>query len=101
MIESAYLGEDVPLRVELVDSSGTPIAPAGASDSTGPTVTVTAPDDSTPVSGTVMTEQSVGTYEFVWDTSTLSTGSGTYDVEVTGEFSGETKIVKDRIKLEA
>lgn len=101
MIESAYLGEDVPLRVEFVDSSGTAIAPTGASDSTGPTVTVTAPDDTEVLSGATMSEQTVGTYENVWDTSSSAAGSGTYDVVVTGEFSGETKIVKDQIRLEA
>jgi hypothetical protein len=100
MIESAYIGEDVPLRAVFTDESGTAIAPDGFSGGSGPTVTVTAPDGSTPLSGTVMaTEVEVGTYETVWDTSTLSTGDGTYYVSVTGEFGGETKIVEDEIIL--
>lgn len=100
MIEAALQGEDVPLRVEFTDSSGQAIAPEGAGDSTGPAVTVTSPNDTDVVSGATMTEQSVGTYENVWDTASSLDGTGTYRVTVTAEFAGETKIVRDRIKIE-
>lgn len=99
-LKSAYQGEDVPLRVEYTSSSdGSAVAPAGASDSTGPTITITSPNDTDVVSSSVMSEIETGTYEFVWDTSSSFDGTGTYAAETTGEFSSETKIVRGTIKV--
>lgn len=103
-MEPAYLGEDVPIRASYTDASGNAVDEDSTSqtDPTGPSVTITAPDDSNTevVSGTVMNNLNTGEYEFVWDTSSVSTGTGPYTVEVTGEFSSETKIVRDTIGLE-
>lgn len=101
MLEPAIQGEHVPLRGVFTDSSGAAIAPEGFSGGTGPTVTVTSPNDTAVLDGATMdTEVEVGTYENVWDTSSSLDGTGTYEVEVSGVFSGETKILKDRIRIE-
>lgn len=100
-LPGAYEGEDVPIRVTFTDDTDSEIAPDGASGTTptGPSITITAPDGSTAVSSTVMTGIDTGTYEYVWDTTADSTGTGTYQVEVTGEFSSETKIAKATIQI--
>lgn len=98
-LDAAYEGEDVPLRVVFTDDTGAAVAPGGASGGSGPTVTVTSPNGTDVVSATVMTEVETGTYEYVWDTASNFDGTGTYSVEVTGEFSSETKIVKDTINI--
>lgn len=99
-LPGAFEGEDVPLRATFTDEdTGDPIAPDGASGGTGPTITVTAPDGTTVVDAVVMTEIQSGTYEHVWNTAGDTTGTGTYQVEVTGEFSSETKIVKGTIQI--
>lgn len=101
-LPGAYEGEDVPIRVTFTnDSDGSEVQPDGASGTspTGPTVTIMAPDGSDAVSSTTMTSVDTGTYEHVWDTAGDSTGTGTYQVEVTGEFSSETKIAKATIQI--
>lgn len=95
-IEGAYEGEDVPIVCAFTNSSdGSP-----QSADVAPTITVTEPDSGTDVvSGASMTEGSTGVYEHVWDTAADGEGTGTYNVEVTGEFSSETKIVKGTIRI--
>lgn len=95
----AYEGEDIPIRITFTqDSDGSEVAPDGATAS-GPTITVTDPQGTDVVSAVVMTQVDTGTYEHVWDTASDSGSTGTYDVEVTGEFSSETKIEKAEITL--
>lgn len=97
----AFEGEDVPITVHFTDDSGSDVNEDSTSQSTptGPTITVTAPDGTAVVDGVVMTNNSTGNYEHVWDTAGDSTGTGTYGVEITGEFSSETKIAKATIKI--
>lgn len=97
----AYEGEDVPITVHFTDDSGADVNEDSTSQTTptGPTVTVTAPDGTEVVSGVVMSNTSTGHYEHVWDTAGDTTGTGTYDVEISGEFSSETKIAKATIKI--
>lgn len=97
-LPAAYEGEDVPIIISYTDDAGDPIAPEGASDSTGPTITITE-SGSTIIDAVAMTEDETGTYEYVWDTSSDFGGTGTYLVEVTGEFSSETKIAKATIQV--
>lgn len=99
-LPSAYEGEDVPIVISYTDDAGDPIAPEGASDSTGPTITITAPTSgSTIIDGVAMTEDETGTYSYVWDTASDFDGTGSYLAEVTGEFSSETKIAKATIQI--
>lgn len=97
----AFEGEDVPITVHFTDESGSDVNEDSTSDTTptGPTVTVTAPDGTVVVDGVVMTNNSTGHYEHVWDTAGDSTGTGTYNVEVEGEFNSETKIAKATIQV--
>lgn len=92
-IDSAYVGEDVPLRVTY-DSGGT-------DPSSAPTITITDNSDGTEtVSAAATTSVSTGVYEYLWDTSTAN-GAGVYIVEFSAEFNtSETKIEKDTIELE-
>lgn len=85
-------GEDAPIQVKYLDDSGNPVAPDGVSGGTGPTITITAPDDTEVASAVVMTELEVGTYEYIYDSADVS-GTGTYHISVTAELSAETKIV--------
>lgn len=91
-----YEGEDAVIAVHYTDESGADLNEDTTSDTTptGPAITITSPNGTEVVSGTVMTNTSTGHYEFVWDTATDFDGTGTYTVEITGEFSSETKIVK-------
>lgn len=91
-------GEDVPIQVKYIDSSGNPIAPDGAGTS-GPTLTVTAPDDTEVASAVVMTELEIGTYEYVHDTAADGKGNGYYHMSVTADFSSETKIVTGNFQV--
>ena len=96
-IESAYVGEDVPLTV-VYDDGGTDPDDTDADGTPDASITITNNDDGTEVvSSAAMAHQSTGTFEYVWDTSTLSTGH--YGVEVSAEFGGETKLAKDKIEL--
>lgn len=96
-INAAYAGEDVPITISYVDSSDNPV---DVDDPTsGPTITITDESDSEVVSGTVMSNPSTGEYEHVWDTATNASGTGDYTVEITGEFSSETKISRKQISL--
>lgn len=100
-VESAYQGEDVPLQVSYTDASGSAVNEDSTSttDPTGPSITITSPNGTAVVSGTVMSNLETGLYEFVWDTAASFDGTGTYSIEITGEFSSETKIVRDTIKI--
>lgn len=100
-LPSAYEGEDVPLRVTFTDDTGAEVQPDGASGTapTGPTITVTDSQGTEVVSAVVMTGIDTGTYEHVWDTAADSGGTGSYQVEVTGEFSAETKIAKGTVTI--
>lgn len=91
-----YEGEDVPLRIEYEDSSGTLVDPDDTdSDGNGNAqITIIAPDGTELVSAVEMTWVEAGILEYVWDTSTNASGTGEYTAEVTAEFSAETKITK-------
>lgn len=94
-LESVYAGEDVPIVVEFDDGTTDPDDQAtdGTPDAD---ITITNADtDTEAVSAEAMTHESTGVFEYVWDTT--AAGSGSYIIEVTAEFGGETKIVKDRI----
>lgn len=98
MTEIVIEGEDVPIQVSYLDSGGNPVAPDGAGTS-GPTLTITAPNDTEIVSATVMSELQTGTYEYVHDTAADGTGNGYYHMSVTADFSGETKIVTGNFQV--
>lgn len=102
MIESAYLGEDVPLiaRFRNPDDTGADPDDQNADAVPDANLTVTAPDGTTEVLTSVaMTHQATGEFEYVWDTAVNGAGIGEYTVEVTAEFSAETKIGRDTIEL--
>ena len=91
MVDPAYIGEDVSIKVTY-DSGGT-------DPDSAPSITITDNSDGTELeSGTAMTSESTGVYSFAWDTSTAN-GAGHYNISITGEFGGETKINKDSIRL--
>ena len=97
-IESAYVGEDVPLTV-VYDDGGTDPDDTDADGTPDASITITNNADGTEVvSSAAMAYQSTGAFEYVWDTSTLS--DEFYNVEVSAEFGGETDITKDQIELE-
>lgn len=101
-LPGAYEGEDVPITVHFTDDTGSDVNEDSTSQTTptGPTITITEPDSGTNVvDGVVMTNNSTGHYEHVWDTAGDSTGTGTYNVEISGEFSSETKIAKATITI--
>lgn len=96
-LNPAYAGEDVPIIAEFDDGTTDPddTTADGTADAT---ITITDADtDTEDVSAVAMTHESTGTFEYVWDTT--AAGAGSYIVEVTAEFGGETKIVKDRIRV--
>jgi hypothetical protein len=92
-------GEDAPIQVVYKDSGGNPVAPDGVSGGSGPTITITGPNDTTLANATVMTEVETGTYEYVLDTAADTVGYGVYNVSVTGEFSSETKIATGNFRV--
>ncbi|WP_226040840.1 hypothetical protein [Natrinema sp. DC36] len=98
---TAYEGEDVPLTISYEDSDGNAIDPDDQDTSGDPDADVTVvdtSDDTEVISAQSMTHGSTGEFEHVWDTA--GAGTGTYRVEVTAEFSSETKIAKTEIQLE-
>lgn len=95
-ITSAWVGEDVPIRITYDDGATDP-DDTNADGVPDAAITITAPDGTEPVSAVAMTHVSVGVFEYVWDTAGLATGE--YRVEVTAEFSAETKIAKSSIEL--
>lgn len=102
MAETAYAGEDLPVRVTYTDDSGTETDPDDTDADGTPDASVTIVDvsDGTElVSSVAMTHQSTGKFEYVWDTDVDANGEGNYRVEAVAEFGGETKIEKDSIRL--
>lgn len=97
MIDAAYDGEDVPIRVLYEDTDGTAIDPDDTA--VDPTVTITDSADTAHVSDVVMTSNGTGDFEHVWDTATNGSGTGEYTVTITADFSSETKISRDTITL--
>lgn len=95
-ITSAWVGEDVPVRITYDDGNTDP-DDVDADGDPDADITITAPDGTEPVSAVAMTNTAVGVFEYVWDTATL--GTGDYGVEVSAEFGGETKISKSTIEL--
>lgn len=94
-VESANLGEDVPITATFVEhDTGTAV-----DGDTAPTITITNNSDGTEVvSAVAMTsETDTGVYSYQWDTSGNS--AARYVIEIAGEFSSLTKIVKDTIRL--
>lgn len=97
-IDPAYVGEDVPLQA-IFDEGTTDPDDTGSDGTPDAEITITDNSDGTELqSDTSMTHASTGVMEYVWDTSTAN-GSGTYGVEVSAEFSGETKIIQSFIRL--
>lgn len=97
---TAYEGEDVPLTISYVDDAGSAIDPDDPGTTWPSIEIIDESDESTALTGTVMTQNGTGEFEYVWDTEADANGAGTYRVEVTAEFSTETKISKTRIELE-
>ena len=95
-----YDGEDVPIQISYdsgeadpddTDGDGTPDAE----------ITITDRSDGTDVISAVgMTHQSTGEFEYVWDTEVDANGPELYEVTVSADFGGETKIAKNRLRIE-
>lgn len=100
MISQAYDGEDVPITILYEDSSGNGVDPddQGTDGVPDAYITITDDTDTAVVSSVEMTHNAAGDFEYVWDTSTAS-GVGEYEVEISADFSGETKITRDSIEL--
>lgn len=99
-VESAYEGEDVPITATF-DDGGTDPDDTGTDGTGDASITITANADGTEmVSAAAMTRLSTGVYEYVWDTAADTGGKGVYVLEVTAEFGGETKLVRDSIRLQ-
>lgn len=98
-IESATLGEDVPIQI-VYDGGGTDPDDTGTDGTPDATITITDNSDNTEmISAVAMTHETTGTFTYTWDTAVDTNGSGVYVVEISAEFSGLTKIVKDTIRL--
>lgn len=101
-LAAAYVGEDVPVTITYEDDAGNAVDPDDTTSE--PTVTIIAlPERDTGtetevVSSEVMASNATGEFEFVWDTT--GEDAGEYRIEVTADFSSETKIEKQRIQLE-
>lgn len=98
-VESAYEGEDVPLRIAY-SSGGNGVDPDDTNADATPDANITIIDNDDgleAVSAAAMSNTDVGEFEYVWDTAGV--GTGTYRIEITAEFSSETKIAKDSIKI--
>lgn len=103
-IRPANLGEDVPLTIQYVDAgTDTPIDPddtdATADGVADAHITIVSPGDTEVVSGVKMTRNGTGDFEHVWDTAANAPGTGEYEVRVSAEFNGETKISVDTIDI--
>lgn len=97
-VNSAYVGEDVPVTILYTDSDGAATDPDDPAV-TWPTIEITdLSDDSTALASTVMSQNGTGDFEHVWDTSGETAGT-TYEIVITAEFSSETKINKATIEL--
>lgn len=101
-IERAFAGEDVAVSQNYTDpDTGDPVDPDDTGTDGVPDVSVTITDDAGTehISAVAMTHNGTGDFEYVWDTDVDSAGTGTYTVETSAEFSGETKIDRDTITL--
>jgi hypothetical protein len=101
-LASAYVGEDVPVTVTYEDDAGNAVDP---DDTTvDPTVTIVdvperdSGSETEIVSDALMDQNGTGEFEYVWDSS--GEEAGEFRIEVSGDFNAETKIVKQRIRLE-
>lgn len=94
-IDNAYDGEDVPITATYTSGG------AGVDADVAPSITITENSTGTDVvAGAAMSSVGgTGEYEYVWDSAVDGNGPGLYEIEVTGEFGGETKIVRDTIEL--
>lgn len=92
-LQTVYDGEDIPVNIEYTDASGNAIDPDDqGTDGVGDAyITITDESDTEQVSSVEMTQVSTGHYEYVWDTATAA-GPGDYEVEISADFSSETKI---------
>lgn len=98
-VAHAYEGEDVPIQITY-DNGGTDPDDTGTDGVPDASITITDNSDGTAmVSAAAMTHLSTGTFEYVWDSDVDGAGPGTYVIEITAEFDGETKIAKDTISL--
>lgn len=101
-IDSAYVGEDVPIKMVFEDpDTGDPVDPDDTDSDGTPdvTLTITGPNGTEHVTDAAMSNPSVGEYEYVWDTATDASGTGEYTAETTADFNGETKIERVNIRL--
>lgn len=101
-IERAYAGEDVPVQIAYTDDAGNAVDPDDQGSDGVPDADITivdTRDETEVVSAAAMTHVATGEFEYVWDSSTAN-GPATYRVEISAEFSAETKITKDVIDLE-
>ena len=104
-IEAVNEGEDVPIITrfyegEIENSPQVDPDDTGTDGTPDATISITYDEDGTAVvADAAMTHRAVGEFEYVWDTAADTTGSGSYVVEATAEFGGETKIERDRIRV--
>lgn len=100
-LRAAIEGEDVPITVSYEADDGTAVDPDDTGTDAVPdaSITITYEDDTAVVSGAAMNHIATGEFEYVWDTAADVTGTGTYTVDVSAEFGGETKITRSTIQL--
>ena len=103
-LKGKILGEDVELTARYEDSSGTAIDPDDVDADAGATpdayITITKQGSATPVvDSAAMTYVATGEFSYVWDTSVNNEGTGTYVVEATADFGGNTDIERVNIPL--
>lgn len=99
-IQAATVGEDVPITVQFTDDAGTAIDPddQGTDGVADADITITNTNtDTAVVSAAAMTRTGTGAFEYVWDTTNAAAVA--HSVDVSAEFSGETKIVKESLQL--
>lgn len=101
-LSDAYLGEDVPVAIQYNDpDTGDAVDPDDTDADGVPDASVTITDDggTEHVTAAAMSHLSTGEFEYVWDTSVDAGDEGTYEVEVSAEFSGDTKIERVQLPL--
>lgn len=98
-VESATLGEDVPITVYF-DNGGTDPDDTDSDGNPDASITITDNGDGTEViSAVAMSHDATGELSYEWDTSVDANAGGAYVIEITAEFNGLTKIAKDMIRL--
>ena len=94
-MKQAYEGEDVPVNVVYTDDQD-----AATDPDSPPDIVITETDtDTEVVASTAMSSNGTGDYTYVWDTATDFGDPGVYEAEITAEFSTETKISREEIRI--